>query len=75
MHRIYFDSNEGTETNSYGLWLDKSKADLAKIPGGPREGTRITIYMVGEIEMQAALEMEHSTERLDCAANQRDYST
>jgi hypothetical protein len=29
---------------------------LAKIPGGPREGMRVTIYMIGEIEMDATLE-------------------
>jgi hypothetical protein len=56
LHRVYFDGNEGTETNLYGLWLKKSEADLAKIPGGPREGMKVTIYMIGEIEMEALLE-------------------
>jgi hypothetical protein len=56
MHRIPFDSNEGTETSDYGLWLGKSKEDLAKIPGRPQEGLRVTIYMIGEIEMEATLE-------------------
>jgi hypothetical protein len=57
MHRVYFDGNEGPEgTSHYGLWLDKSKADLARIPGGPKEGMVVTIYMVGEIEMEATLE-------------------
>ena len=56
MHRIYFDGNEGTETNRYGLWLARSQEDLAKIPGGPREGMKVTIYMIGEIEMEAILE-------------------
>jgi hypothetical protein len=55
MHRVYFDSNEGTETGDYGLWLDKSKEDLAKIPGGPKEGLKVTIYMIGEIEIEAIL--------------------
>lgn len=55
-HRVYFDSNEGTEDGRYGLWLDKSRADLAKIPGGPKEGMTVTIYMVGEIEAEATLE-------------------
>jgi len=54
--RVYFDGNEGTEENLYGLWLSKSIEDLAKIPGGPKEGMKITIYMVGEIEMDALLE-------------------
>jgi hypothetical protein len=56
MPRIYFDSNEGTEDNLYGLWLSKSTEDLAKIPGGPEAGMLVTIYMIGEIEMEATLE-------------------
>jgi len=62
MHRVYFDGNEGPEDrpddppNRYGLWLTKSEKDLAKIPGGPREGMLVTIYMIGEIEMEATLE-------------------
>lgn len=56
MYRIYFDSNEGTETGAYGLWLSKSVEDLAKIPGGPKDGMKVTIYMIGEIEMEAILE-------------------
>ena len=55
MYRVYFDSNESTQ-RGYGLWLSKSKGDLSRIPGGPREGLVVTIYMVGEIEMEAALE-------------------
>jgi hypothetical protein len=54
--RIYFDTNEGASADAYGLWLEKSKQDLAKIPGGPKEGMKITIYMIGEIEMEAVLE-------------------
>jgi len=56
MHRIYFDSNEGPETGQYGLWLNRSREDLAKIPGGPHEGMKVTIYMNGETEMEAILE-------------------
>ena len=55
-HRIYFDGNEGTADGRYGLWLNKSRADLAKIPGGPQKGMVFTIYMVGEIEAEATLE-------------------
>jgi hypothetical protein len=56
MYRIYFDSNDGIpDTSCYGLWLDKSLEDLAKIPSGPREGMMVTIYMTGEIEMEASL--------------------
>jgi hypothetical protein len=56
MHRIYFDGNEGPDDERYGLWLSKSRADLAKIPGGPRQGLVVTIYMVGEVEAEAILE-------------------
>lgn len=58
MHRIYFDGNDGPDNERYGLWLDKSREDLAKIPGGPREGLMVTIYMIGEIEMEATLEWD-----------------
>jgi hypothetical protein len=55
MYRVYFDTNEGTEDQLYGLWLPRSAADLAQIPGGPAEGMLITIYMIGEVEMEATL--------------------
>jgi hypothetical protein len=56
MFRIYFDSNEALDGERYGLWLTKSVADLAKIPGGPQDGMTVIIYMVGEIETEATLE-------------------
>jgi hypothetical protein len=55
MYRVYFDGNEGTGDHSYGLWLPRSEADLARIPGGPAEGMLVTIYAVGEVEMEATL--------------------
>ena len=59
MHRVYFDGNEGPEgVERYGLWLDRSLEDLARIPGGPGEGMRVIIYMTGEIEMEATLEWD-----------------
>jgi hypothetical protein len=58
MHRIYFDSNDAPDVDRYGLWLDKSREDLAKIPGGPQEGQTVTIYMIGELEMEATLEWD-----------------
>jgi hypothetical protein len=60
MHRIYFDGNEGPDSHRYGLWLDRSRQELAKIPGGPREGLIVTIYMIGEIEMEATLEWDNA---------------
>ena len=55
MHRVYFDTNESVDNERYGLWLSKSIDDQAKIPGGPAEGMVVTIYMIGEIEMEATL--------------------
>jgi len=54
MHRVYFDTNEGT-MEGYCLWLNASMEDLSRIPGGPQEGMRVIIYMTGELEMQAML--------------------
>ena len=58
MYRVYFDGNEGPDNERYGLWLDRSREELAQIPGGPQEGMVITIYMIGEIEMEAVLEWD-----------------
>lgn len=56
MHRIFFDTNSGTPDNErYGLWFDLSRQDLAYIPGGPREGLCVVIYMPDELEMEATL--------------------
>lgn len=60
MYRVYFDGNEGTGDGRYGLWLGKSRRDLAQIPGGPQEGMTVTIYMVGEIEAEATLQWDDS---------------
>ena len=58
MYRIYFDSNEGNERGNCGLGLNRSVEDFAKIPGGPKDGMTVTIYMIGEIEMEAVLEWD-----------------
>jgi hypothetical protein len=56
MYRIYFDSNDADEIGRYLLYLNRSREELAKIPGGPGEGMRVIIYMIGKIEMDATLE-------------------
>lgn len=61
MYRVYFDTNEGTDLG-YGLWLNASKEDLSRIPGGPQEGMRVIIYMNGELEMEAVLAFEPEQE-------------
>jgi hypothetical protein len=58
MRRIYFDSDDRADFGRYGLWLDRSRDDLGKIPGGPREGLIVTIHIIGEIEMEARLEWD-----------------
>jgi len=55
MHRVYFDTNASVG-DCFLLWLDKSKEDLARIPGGPKEGLIVTIYMIGEVELEATLQ-------------------
>jgi hypothetical protein len=63
MYRICFDSNDSDETYRYLLHFDRSRENLAKIPGGPKQGMQVTIYMIGEIEMEATLEWN---ERWNC---------
>jgi hypothetical protein len=56
VYRVFFDTNTGTvDGRGYRLWFDKSRSDLARIPGGPREGMRVIIYMDEELEMEATL--------------------
>lgn len=57
MHRVYFDTNEGYGER-YDLRSPKAARDLARIPGGPKHGMTITIYMVGEVETEAVLEWD-----------------
>lgn len=58
--RVFFDTNDGNW--EYGYWLDfpKSKAELAQIEGGPREGMRVQIYMPGELEVEAILKWDRT---------------
>jgi hypothetical protein len=59
MYRIYFDSNNSSpHHDGYPLSLPAAKEDLARIPGGPRQGMRVVIYMTGELEMEAVLSFD-----------------
>jgi hypothetical protein len=58
MHRIYASGNDCDNEGSFVLWLDKSREDLANIPGGPCEGMMVTVYENGEFEMEATLEWD-----------------
>ena len=53
--RIFFDTNEGDPPVAYWLTLPLSKADLGALEPQPREGMLVTIYMSGELEMEATL--------------------
>jgi hypothetical protein len=35
--------------------VSTSREDLARIPGGPRDGTTVILYMTDELEMEAVL--------------------
>ncbi|MEQ1941349.1 hypothetical protein ABMA32_02885 [Mesorhizobium sp. VNQ89] len=60
---MYFDENElfdrreqdGALVDWFCLDMGASQADLAAIPGGPREGLRVILYEDG-LEMEAELE-------------------
>jgi hypothetical protein len=64
--RIYFDTNVGpaaSDGSVYGLWLSNSLSDLAAIPGGPKEGMRVVVYMTGELELEAFLKRDPASGR------------
>jgi hypothetical protein len=60
MHRIYFDTNEGTYSDGYALCLRKSLEDLALIASELRDGLHVIIYMTDELEMEAILEFDRT---------------
>lgn len=58
MHRIAFDTNEGSQEAGYWLWLPVSLKSLEKIKGEIFEGERVVIFMEGELEMEAFLKFD-----------------
>jgi hypothetical protein len=58
MPRVFFDTNEGTKSRGYWLGFDQSKIDLAAIGPALKDGLHVTIYMPGELEMEAALRFD-----------------
>jgi len=59
LHRISFDTNESAVNGpGYSLGFPTAVRDLANIPGGPQEGMRAIIYMVGEMEVEAILNFD-----------------
>jgi hypothetical protein len=61
MHRIFFDTNEGTHAAGYELRLPASIADLAALGDELREGLRVVIVMPDELEMQADLSFDRES--------------
>jgi hypothetical protein len=55
MHRIYFDTNEGTHRHGYYLWLSESKNDLKVMGNDAKEGVKVVLYMPNELELEACL--------------------
>ena len=61
--RVMFDTNEPWGTEPEGFWLGfaQSRLDLEKIGDDLRDGLRVVIYMIGELEMEATLEFDRNS--------------
>ena len=62
MYRIYFDSNNGVD-GGYSLSCFGSLQDIAPIEAKLREGMHVTLYMTGEMELEAVLEFDRARGR------------
>ena len=58
LHRVFFDTNDGSIERGYWLGFDQSRKDLAALGTALREGTAVTIYMPNELEMTATLRFD-----------------
>ena len=58
MHKIYFDSNNGSFENGYDLNIEGSRLDIEKITEEIREGMRVIIYMDDDVEFEAILRFD-----------------
>lgn len=67
-HRVMFDTNAGSDELGYWLGFDQSKLDLTAIGPALCEGLIVTIYMEGELEMDATLRFDES--RFDAKAQE-----
>jgi hypothetical protein len=63
LHRIFFDSNDGSYDRGYELDLPRSIEDLARIGGELKDGLHVLIYMPNELEMEAILTYDSVQER------------
>ncbi len=62
MHRVFFDTNEGSHHHGYDLHLPSSIEDLQKIGDELRDGLRVAIYMPEELEMEALLSFKEESD-------------
>ncbi len=56
--RVFFDGNDGSDETGWELHFDTSEADVARSPGGPRNGLLVRLYSPGELEWDAVLRFE-----------------
>lgn len=61
--RIYFSTNDPAGDNRYGLDFPTSLSDIAAMRTKPREGMRVLLYDVGEVEVEGVLEWDESSSR------------
>ncbi len=58
MHRVSFDTNEGSHDIGYWLHLPNSLLDIASIGNNIHDGLHVIIYMPDELEMEAVLKFD-----------------
>jgi hypothetical protein len=56
--RVMFDTNDGSIEHGYWLGFEQSRRDLEALGEQLRNGTRVTIYMPDELEMEATLRFD-----------------
>jgi hypothetical protein len=63
MDRIYFDENAGDARGRYDLGIPGSRQDLERLSAKLGEGVRVMLYDGQEIEIEAVLEFDRSSNR------------
>jgi hypothetical protein len=58
MYRIYFDTNEADDHGRYTLTCRGSLDDIAPIADKLHVGLHVIIYMTGELEFEAVLDLD-----------------
>jgi hypothetical protein len=56
--RIYFDTNEQVRDDTYSLGIAGSVEDIRRLGDSMSHGMRVTLYMTGELEVEAILEYD-----------------